>query len=109
MSRNKFALLGALFLLLVFVAQGIFFIRANSQTVDEAMHLAAGYSYLATKDFRLEPQNPPLIKELQALPLFLSTGCLSIQILNIGAKRDGYSSAGTSCTNRRFRRIESLL
>ena len=72
MSRNKFTLLGALFLLLVFVAQGILFIQANSQTVDEAMHLAAGYSYLAKKDFRIEPQNPPLIKELLALPLFLS-------------------------------------
>jgi predicted membrane-bound dolichyl-phosphate-mannose-protein mannosyltransferase len=35
------------------------------------MHLAAGYSYLATRDFRLEPQNPPLIKELLALPIFL--------------------------------------
>ena len=72
MSRNKLTLLGALFLLLVFVAQGILFIRANSQTVDEAMHLAAGYSYLAKKDFRIEPQNPPLIKELLALPLFIS-------------------------------------
>ena len=72
MSRNKLALLVALFLLLVFVAQGILFIRANSQTIDEAMHLAAGYSYLAKKDFRIEPQNPPLIKELLALPLFLT-------------------------------------
>ena len=72
MSRNKFTLLGALFLLLVFVAQGILFIQANSQTVDEAMHLAAGYSYLAKKDFRIEPQNPPLIKELLALPIFLT-------------------------------------
>ena len=51
-------------LLVLFLAQGIFFIRANSATYDEAMHLAAGYSYLATRDFRLEPQNPPLIKEL---------------------------------------------
>jgi hypothetical protein len=71
MTRTKLALGGAFFLLLLFFAQGIFFIRANSQTVDEAMHLAAGYSYLARRDFRLEPQNPPLIKELQALPLFL--------------------------------------
>ena len=72
MSRNKLALFAALFLLLVFVAQGILFIQANSQTVDEAMHLAAGYSYLTKKDFRIEPQNPPLIKEFLALPLFLS-------------------------------------
>jgi hypothetical protein len=71
MSRNKLALLVALFLLLVFVAQGILFIGANSQTIDEAMHIAAGYSYLAKRDFRIEPQNPPLIKEFVALPLFL--------------------------------------
>jgi Dolichyl-phosphate-mannose-protein mannosyltransferase len=62
---------GLIFLLLFFV-QGVFFIRANSPTYDEAMHLAAGYSYLAMGDFRLEPQNPPLIKALLALPLFLS-------------------------------------
>jgi len=69
--RAQPALLGGLFFLLVFVAQGIFFIRANSQTVDEATHLAAGYSYLATRDFRLDPEHPSFIKELQALPLFL--------------------------------------
>jgi dolichyl-phosphate-mannose-protein mannosyltransferase len=61
----------ALSLVLVFFLQGVFFIRANSPTYDEAMHLAAGYSYLATRDFRLEPQNPPLIRELLALPLYL--------------------------------------
>jgi Dolichyl-phosphate-mannose-protein mannosyltransferase len=61
---------GPIFLLLFFT-QGVFFIRANSPTYDEAMHVAAGYSYLAKRDFRIEPQNPPLIKELLALPLFL--------------------------------------
>ena len=40
-----------LLLVLFFVIQGMFFIRANSPTYDEAMHLAAGYSYLATGDF----------------------------------------------------------
>jgi Dolichyl-phosphate-mannose-protein mannosyltransferase len=71
MSTSKVALLGAILVLLLFVAQGISFIRANSQTIDEAMHLAAGYSYLAKGDFRIEPQNPPLIKEILALPLFV--------------------------------------
>jgi hypothetical protein len=72
MFTSKLALLGALFFLLIFCALGLFFLQANSQAVDEAMHLAAGYSYLATGDFRVEPQNPPLIKELLALPLFLA-------------------------------------
>ena len=58
--------------LVAFFLQGIVFIRANAPTYDEAMHLGAGYSYLATGDFRLEPQNPPLIKEILAMPLFLA-------------------------------------
>ena len=60
-----------LLLLVVFLTQGMFFIHANAPTYDEAMHLASGYSYLATGDFRLEPQNPPLLKQYLALPLFL--------------------------------------
>ena len=68
--HTKVVPLAAIFLLLLFDAQGIFFIRANSQTIDEAIHLAAGYSYLATSDFRLDPEHPPLIKELQTVPLF---------------------------------------
>ena len=74
MSRTNLTLIGSLFLLIAFFAQGIFFIRVNSQTIDEAMHIAAGYSYLATRDFRIEPQNPPLIKELLALPMLMAYG-----------------------------------
>jgi Dolichyl-phosphate-mannose-protein mannosyltransferase len=72
-ARIKAALTPGIGLLLVlfFVIQGIFFIRANSPTYDEAMHLAAGYSYLATRDFRINPENPPFNKILLALPLFL--------------------------------------
>ena len=39
---------------------------ANS---DDNVAMIAGYSYLRTQQFRLEPQNPPLIKSLGALPL----------------------------------------
>ena len=58
-------------LLLAFFLQGFLFIRANGPTYDEALHLASGYSYLVTHDFRLEPQNPPLIREFLALPVYL--------------------------------------
>jgi Dolichyl-phosphate-mannose-protein mannosyltransferase len=71
---NKLAFLGATFLVVVFVAQGILFIGANSQTIDEAVHLAAGYSYLTRGDFRLDSEHPPLIKELQAWPVLLAYG-----------------------------------
>jgi Dolichyl-phosphate-mannose-protein mannosyltransferase len=70
-TKAKDNLAALLFFLLLFLIQGIFFIRGSSPTHDEAMHLAAGYSYLAERDFRLEPQNPPLIKALLAFPVFL--------------------------------------
>lgn len=41
----------------------------ESQTIDEAAHITAGYSYITTQDFRLNPEHPPLLKELSALPL----------------------------------------
>lgn len=68
--RRDVALVGGC-LALLFIAQGVLSIRPNAPTYDEAMHRAAGYSYLATRDFRLVPENPPLVKELLAAPLFL--------------------------------------
>jgi hypothetical protein len=41
------------------------------QTWDEGIHLAAGYSYLKTGQFRLNAEHPPLFKLLAALPLLL--------------------------------------
>ena len=58
-------------LLLAFLGQGAMFIRANSQTFDESIHLEAGYSYLATRQIRLDPQHTPLVLELAALPVYL--------------------------------------
>src|SRR5262245_10765973 len=56
-------------LLALLFAQGLVFITESSQTSDEGAHLAAGYSYLTRGDFRLNPEHPPLIKEIAALPL----------------------------------------
>jgi hypothetical protein len=70
-NESQIALLFITAFLLLFFLQGWFFIRANSQTVDEAAHLAAGYSYLVTGDFRLDSEHPPLLKAFQALPLWL--------------------------------------
>ncbi|PIY97284.1 MAG: hypothetical protein COY66_00095 [Candidatus Kerfeldbacteria bacterium CG_4_10_14_0_8_um_filter_42_10] len=41
----------------------------ESQTVDEGAHLSSGYSYLKTGDFRMNPEHPPLLKEISAFPL----------------------------------------
>jgi 4-amino-4-deoxy-L-arabinose transferase-like glycosyltransferase len=62
-----FILLGLMFLLMLFSALG------DSATYDEHAHIPSGYSYLTLKDYRLNPEHPPLIKDLSALPLlFLS-------------------------------------
>jgi hypothetical protein len=48
---------------------------ANEQapTYDEVAHLPAGYTYWKANDFRLNPEHPPLVKLLAALPmLFMS-------------------------------------
>ncbi len=41
-------------------------------TFDETAHIAAGYSYLSQQDYRLNPEHPPLIKDIAAFPLLFS-------------------------------------
>ncbi|MBI2038471.1 MAG: glycosyltransferase family 39 protein, partial [Candidatus Nealsonbacteria bacterium] len=56
--------------LLIFVFFIFFFsMKDDSLTMDELAHLPAGYSYLTQKDMRLNPEHPPLIKDLAAIPL----------------------------------------
>src|SRR4029078_10239235 len=45
--------------------------RTTSAYYDETAHLPAGYTYLTLRDFRMNPEHPPLAKELAALPLLL--------------------------------------
>jgi hypothetical protein len=54
-----------------FWLRGERFIAANGPTFDEGVHLTAGYSYWVTGDFRLNAEDPPLLKLLWALPLVL--------------------------------------
>jgi hypothetical protein len=46
-------------------------VRLENQTWDEGFHLAAGYAYLRTGDYRMRTENPPLGKLLNSLPLLL--------------------------------------
>jgi Dolichyl-phosphate-mannose-protein mannosyltransferase len=55
--------------LLVYTALALASMRTTSSVFDEAAHLPAGYTYLALRDFRMNPEHPPLVKELAALPL----------------------------------------
>ena len=46
-------------------------IKDDTLTYDEKAHIGAGYSYVAKQDYRLNPEHPPLIKDIAALPLLL--------------------------------------
>src|SRR5262249_11236671 len=63
--------IAAAILICAFCLQALFALPQLSATSDEPVHLAAGYSYWQTRDFRLNPEHPPLAKLLAALPLLL--------------------------------------
>ena len=59
------ALLAIMFVMMFFSAKG------DSPIVDEIAHIPSGFSYLTTGDYRLNPEHPPLIKDLAAVPLVI--------------------------------------
>lgn len=59
----------AAILLLIMFGVALSSILDDTFTFDETAHVAAGYSYLTQKDYRLNPEHPPLIKYLAAFPL----------------------------------------
>ena len=61
----------AISLVFLFCTQALLAIPYLSATTDEPVHLAAGYSYWQTRDFRLNPEHPPLAKLIAALPLLV--------------------------------------
>ena len=43
----------------------------DSTTMDEKAHIPSAYSYVRYGDMRLNPEHPPLLKDLAGLPLLL--------------------------------------
>jgi hypothetical protein len=56
-------------ILLAFCLQTLLALPQLSATNDEAVHLAAGFTYWKTRDFRMNPEHPPLAKLIAAFPL----------------------------------------
>jgi Dolichyl-phosphate-mannose-protein mannosyltransferase/Tetratricopeptide repeat len=67
--RNHYGSVGAVLLLLVFLCELTLSIRQQSLSWDEGDHIFAGYMAWTTKDFGLNPEHPPLVKALAAIPL----------------------------------------
>lgn len=72
--KNRTANILAAVILLITGAVTIISMKNDSLTMDELAHLPAGYSYLNQQDMRLNPEHPPLIKDLAAVPLLFIKG-----------------------------------
>jgi len=68
MSNRLTYLIAGILLTVMFISAFTSYL-GDSTTMDELAHIPAGYSYLSQKDFRINPEHPPLVKDLAALPL----------------------------------------
>lgn len=71
LPRNG-ALFAPLTLFIILILSGSFMwiaARQESAIMDELAHIPAGYTYDRFLDYRLNPEHPPLLKALSALPL----------------------------------------
>ena len=64
---KKIANLIAILLLLFMIVVAILSMQDESAIMDEVAHIPAGYSYLTQRDMRLNPEHPPLLKDLSAI------------------------------------------
>jgi 4-amino-4-deoxy-L-arabinose transferase-like glycosyltransferase len=68
MHRARLAA-GVALLLALLAAELTLSTRQQSQTFDEACHIFAGYRYWKNLDFGINPEHPPLVKLVAAIPL----------------------------------------
>ncbi|MBI4054042.1 MAG: glycosyltransferase family 39 protein [Candidatus Doudnabacteria bacterium] len=69
LENHRRLIVGSLLLLTFFLSLGA--MTEDSAIVDEIAHIPAGYSYVNFGDYRLNPEHPPLIKDLSGLFLKL--------------------------------------
>ena len=67
----RFHLPIAIAILAVMFGLSFFTLKGDSAVVDEVAHIPAGYSYLKYGDYRLNPEHPPLLKDIATAPLLL--------------------------------------
>jgi hypothetical protein len=67
--NNKVTNVIASILLGLMFTTAFFSMKGDSLTFDELAHVSAGYSYLTQQDYRLNPEHPPLAKDITAFPL----------------------------------------
>ena len=69
LNRPWVTVAGVILLLLVLEGQLLYSVRQESLSWDEGDHIFAGYMSLKHRDFGLNPEHPPLVKMIAAVPL----------------------------------------
>lgn len=64
---NRATNIVAILLLLFMAGLAFFSMIGDSATFDESSHIPAGYSYISQKDVRINPEHPPLVKDLAGI------------------------------------------
>lgn len=66
---NKIPPILSIILITIMIILAVISLRQESAIMDEVAHIPAGYSYLTQRDMRLNPEHPPLLKDLSAVSL----------------------------------------
>ncbi|MBU2488463.1 MAG: glycosyltransferase family 39 protein [Proteobacteria bacterium] len=85
---RRFVLLGVILLLTAHLALAASSALRKSETSDEPIHQAGGYTYWDRNDYRLQPENGNLPQRLTAIPLLFKSvrypyGSLAWQVANL--------------------------
>ena len=91
LKRPWVKMAAVLFLLLVLEFQLLYSVKHESLSFDEGDHIFAGYMSLKHHDFGLNPEHPPLVKMIAALPL-LGMNIPEPQLQNRNFKTEAYLS-----------------
>src|ERR1700738_3910128 len=91
LDRPWVTIAGVILLLLVLEGQLLYSVRRESLTWDEGDHIFAGYMSLKHHDFGLNPEHPPLVKMIAAVPL-LGMNLHEPQLQNRYFKTEAYLS-----------------
>ncbi len=66
---KKYSYLIAGIILAIFFAVSLIVSSQESTTMDEQAHIPSAYTYVRYQDMRLNPEHPPLLKDLAGVPL----------------------------------------
>src|ERR1700683_1864456 len=91
LKRSWAKIAAVMLLLLVLEFQLLYSVKHESLTFDEGDHIFAGYMSLKHHDFGLNPEHPPLVKMIAALPL-LGMNLHEPQLQNRYFKTEAYLS-----------------